>query len=98
MVTMSDYTSTRGHPLKIYKKEIQTKPKRNYFSNRIINTWNEKPTNVVIAPTLISFKTRLNRCWYGHPTNLNLGATSPARGQDQGYLIQMRPPRFKSLP
>ena len=67
MFTLSDYTSTREHPLKIYKRRFRLNLRGNYFSNRTIDTWNELPTNVVMAPTLNSFKTRLNKYWYGHP-------------------------------
>ena len=67
MFTLSDYTSTRGHPLKIYKRRFRLNLRGNYFSNRTIDTWNELSTNVVMAPTLNSFKTRLNKYWYGHP-------------------------------
>ena len=67
MFTLSEYTSTRGHPLKIYKRRFRLNLRGNYFSNRTIDTWNELPTNVVMAPTLNSFKTRLNKYWYEHP-------------------------------
>ena len=67
MFTLSDYTSTREHPMKIYKRRFRRNLRGNYFSNRIIDTWNGLPTNVVMTPNLNSFKTRLNKCWYGHP-------------------------------
>ena len=66
MFTMSEYTGTGGHPLKIYKR-FKLNIRGNYFSNKVIDVWNEFPENVVMAPTLNSFKSRLNKYWYGHP-------------------------------
>ena len=37
-----------------------------HFSNRVIDVWNELPENVVMVPTLNSFKSRLNKYWYVH--------------------------------
>ena len=39
----------------------------NSFSNRIVNTWNSLTENVVSAPSLNTFKSRLNQCWKRHP-------------------------------
>ena len=40
----------------------------NTFSNRVVNTWNNLPDVVVNAPTVNSFKSRLNKHWHGHPS------------------------------
>ena len=61
MFTMSEHTGTRGHPLKIYKRRFRLNIRGNYFSNRVIDVWNSLTENVVMAPTLNSFKSRLNR-------------------------------------
>ena len=59
MFTMSEYIGKRGHPLKIYKRRFRLNIRGNYFSNSVIDLWNELPENVMIAPTLNSFKSRL---------------------------------------
>ena len=87
-----DYTSTRGHPLKIYKRRFRLNLRGNYF-NRIINTWNELPTNVVMAPTLNSFKTRLNKCWYGHPHKFEPWCYIPGE-RSRSKIPQMHQQRF----
>ena len=58
---------TRGHPLKIFKKRYRLRVRGHFFSNRIVDGWNDLPTEVVTAPSLNLFKSRLNKCWKGHP-------------------------------
>ena len=67
LFTMSHNIGTRGHQFKIYKNRYRLNVRGNYFSNRVIDLWNELPENTVMALTLNSFKSRLNKCWYGHP-------------------------------
>ena len=37
-----------------------------FFSNRVVNAWNPLPNDVVLAPSLNPFKSRLNKFWHGH--------------------------------
>ena len=67
MFKMSTYEATRGHSQKIFKKRYRLKTRGHFFSNRIIDSWNQLPDYVVNAPSLNSFKSRLNKCWLGHP-------------------------------
>ena len=64
---MAAYTSTRGHPLKLFKKRCRLNLRKNYFSQRVIDQWNGLPTNLVTAPSLYAFKSRLNKFWKDHP-------------------------------
>jgi len=54
---------TRGHLLKIQKRYCRTKLRANFFSFRIVNMWNGLPDDVVLSPTLNSFKGRIDRHW-----------------------------------
>ena len=67
LFTMSTYQTTRGHPLEIFKKRYRLRIRGHFFSNRVVDSWNELPTDVVTAPSLNTFKTRLNKCWKVHP-------------------------------
>ena len=74
------YTETTGYSLYwnkrllvILKQTFILNIRGTYFSNRVIDIWNELPENVVMAPSLNSFKSRLV------PSN-----TFPARGLDIG--------------
>ena len=58
-------TRNRGHPFKIFKPRIHTEIRRRSFAYRVITTWNNLPSEVVTAPTLTQFKTRLHRA-IGH--------------------------------
>ena len=61
---------TRGQNFKLFRQRSRLNVRANSFSNRVVNTWNSLPENVVNAPSLKSFKNRLNKHWHGHPSNL----------------------------
>ena len=63
--TMSNLP-TRGNSLKIFKRRSRLKVRASVFSNRVVDVWNSLPNNVVTAPSLNSFKSRLNNHWHGH--------------------------------
>ena len=52
------YNTTRGHPFKIFKQHISHDVQAHSFSQQIVNSWNELPTELVTAPTLSAFKIR----------------------------------------
>ena len=49
----------RGHSLKLQKQYTRTKVRKHFFTNRIVDTWNALPEEVVTAKTLNSFKNKL---------------------------------------
>ena len=59
-------TVTRGHPHKLKKRYTRTATRHHFFSNRIIDTWNNLPEAVVCAPSLNSFKNRIDKVWSEH--------------------------------
>ena len=67
LFTLSAYGATRGHPKKIFKERPRLNIRANSFSNRVVNTWNNLPEHVVMAPSVNAFKSRLNTHWKGHP-------------------------------
>ena len=67
----------RGNSMKLQKVRSRLEVRSNYFTNRVVNEWNSLPSNVVTAPTLNSFKSRLDYFWKDrpetyYPTCLNL--------------------------
>ncbi len=54
---------TRGHPFKIFKERVATSSRSNFFSNRVVELWNELPGDVVTAKDIDSFKEKLDRFW-----------------------------------
>ena len=68
LFTLSSYTSTRGHSLKLFKRRSRLSIRTGMFSNRVAEVWNLLPETVVMAPSLNSFKNRLNKAWKNHPS------------------------------
>ena len=56
-------TRTRGHCLKVAKKPALSRVRRNHFSSRVVSDWNGLPEDVVCAPSVDSFKNRLDKHW-----------------------------------
>ena len=53
----------RGHSLKIRKDRPNLNIRKHFFSQRVVNTWNKLPQHVVDAPSVNSFKNRLDKHW-----------------------------------
>ena len=64
-------TRTRGHKYKLFKRRSILNIRKNVFSNRVVDTWNNLPGSVVESPSVNSFKSRLNRHWTNHPSQFN---------------------------
>lgn len=59
LVDFSGRTS-RGHKYKLTKSHIRSDIRKYSFKERVINPWNNLPSEVVEAPSLISFERRLD--------------------------------------
>ncbi len=74
-------SSTRGHSYKLRKSTVTTSIRAHSFIVRVINTWNSLPESVVTAPSVNSFKGRLDTHWasqailYDYKADLSLGRT-----------------------
>ena len=54
-------SSTRGHHLKLEKQQFRLQIRRHFSPIRVVNPWNSLLKHVVLAPTLNTFKNRLDR-------------------------------------
>ncbi len=54
---------TRGHTFKLKKPSCSNNISKHFFTRRVVNIWNNLPKSVVEAPTLNTFKNRLNKSW-----------------------------------
>ena len=54
---------TRGNCNKLLVKRCRYELQNNFFSNRIINTWNSLPDYVVTSDTIYNFINRLDAHW-----------------------------------
>ena len=60
---LADNTRTRGHRFKIVKVRSRLDIRNKFFSQRVVNSWNALPADVVEAETVNSFKNRLDKFW-----------------------------------
>ena len=61
--TLANSNRTRGHKYKLVKVRSRLEIRKNFFSNRIVNMWNNLPAFVVDADSVNSFKNRLDKFW-----------------------------------
>jgi len=50
----------RGHDYKLMKRRWHSQLRANFFSFRVVNLWNRLPSDVVSAPSVNAFKSRLD--------------------------------------
>ena len=50
----------RGHRLKITKKHVNKSQFKNFFTNRIVNCWNDLPSFIIEADSVNSFKNKID--------------------------------------
>ncbi|XP_072017081.1 uncharacterized protein [Amphiura filiformis] len=78
LFTMSHNTGTRGHSYKLFKKQLHKglNLRKCFFSQRVIDTWNKLPADVVNVKTTNQFKGKIDKFWnkngYGELKGLNL--------------------------
>jgi len=54
-----DNSTTRGHAYKLLKPHSTVDATKDFFSNRVISTWNNLPDMVIHSSTLSTFKRHL---------------------------------------
>ena len=57
-----------AHSLKLTKKQYRLDVRGNYFSFRVVTSWDALPEHVVSAPSIDEFKSRLDTYWKDLPT------------------------------
>ena len=62
-LNFSEVTRTRGHSLKLIKSRCTRRVRSNFFTERVVRLWNSLPQETVTAPSLNSFKARLDKFW-----------------------------------
>ena len=54
---------TRGHHLRYQKEKSNSTIRSNFFNNRIANTWNNLPEDVINAKSLNAFKAKIDKIY-----------------------------------
>ena len=57
---LQDSNRTRGHSYKLFKQRSNLDLRKNFFSQRVVNTWNNLPQAVVDADLINCFKNKLD--------------------------------------
>ena len=68
---ISRNTTTRGHSLKLSTQPSRLDIWKYSFAVRVIRPWNSLPENVVTAPSVQTFESRLDKAWNDQPINFN---------------------------
>jgi len=55
--------TTRGHCLKLMKRDCKTAVRANFLSYRTVNFWNSLPEYAVTADSVNTFKGRFDKCY-----------------------------------
>ena len=69
---------TRGHMWKICHERSRLNLRKESFPNRAVNMWNFLPEHVVNAPSVDSFKNRLDKQWSNEEILYDYKAATPA--------------------
>ena len=48
--------NTRGHELKLFKQRSRLNVRRNFFSQRVVESWNALPEEIVNCTTVLHFE------------------------------------------
>ncbi|KAJ3647056.1 hypothetical protein Zmor_024604 [Zophobas morio] len=60
LFTLSPYSRTRGHCFKLKKENFRTTVRQHFITNRVFDTWNKLPEEVVQSPNVNVFKSRFD--------------------------------------
>jgi len=61
--TLSEFSHLRGHSLKLSKPRSTRQVRQNFFSQRVIDTWNKLPSDVISSTSVNMFKNKLDDHW-----------------------------------
>ena len=68
-------SATRGHSLKLAKKQSNSNLRLYSFSIRVINNWNNLSNHVLSSSNTNTFKNRLDSYWKYHPARYDWEAS-----------------------
>ena len=88
----------RGHSLKLQKRYCGSATRFNFYSFRIVDSWNYLPQDIINAPTLVTFKARLDKCWSGQKFICTKLDTKQLKSQNKDYLEENENTRSTERP
>ena len=85
-VVRNEDSVTQGNSLKVQKRCCKSATTFIFYSFRIVDLWNLLPEDIINAPTLDTFKTRLDKSWSGHKFISTKLDTKQLNSQNKDYL------------
>jgi len=79
-------STTRGHQYKLQKPRCKTRLRQHFFTQRIIEMWNNLPSAVVQAPSVKAFERRLDKLWKNQDLVYNYEAALIKTNNSSTYL------------
>jgi len=76
----SSTSHLRGHCLKLSNSRSSRQVRQNFFSQQIINSWNDLPSNIVMSTSVNVFKNRLDQ-WRGERYDSTSTRTGPLQSK-----------------
>ena len=71
LLPRASVSALRGHDYKLMKRHCRSHVRLTFFSFRVVTLWNNLPSEVVSAPSLNTFKGRLDKYWGHHCYSLD---------------------------
>ena len=59
-----------GHTKKLFKRRAHLNVRQKFFSNRVVEVWNNLPQEVIDAPSVKSFERWLDKYWQNQDNRL----------------------------
>ena len=75
-----------GHPLKLQTRCRGSATRFNFYSFRIVDSWNSLPEDIINAPTLDTFKARLDKYWSDRKFICTKLEAKQLKSQNKDYL------------
>jgi hypothetical protein len=66
-INKSTFHQTRGHSLKLTKNRSRLDIRKYYFTNRVVEDWNNLPESVIMAKNVKNIENRFDKLWQNHP-------------------------------
>ena len=63
LLPRAPHSGRRGYDYKLIKRRCYSQLRANFFSIRVVNSWNRLPSDVVSAPSVNAFKSRMDNNW-----------------------------------
>ena len=79
--------------MKLNKKRCRIDIRKYYFTNRVVDIWNDLSESVVSANTMFTFENRLDKYWANQPMKYDFNSDY-ITGRDKGMFMKKKKSRI----